>query len=70
MAYEVRDALSTASLMRQRLIDQINAMSTSERHIAQSSRDSLSSWLEDASGYFGEAIGRVLGRVIKWLRDL
>ena len=68
-AHEVREALSTASLMRRRLISQIESMSVSDLAIETASRDSLSSWLESVTHQLGEVLGRAVGKAVRWWRE-
>ena len=68
-ASEVREALSTASLMRRRLISQIESMSAADLATKRAAHDSLSGWLESVTAQLGELLGRAAGKAVKWWRE-
>jgi hypothetical protein len=68
LAYEVAGALTTAALMRQRLIDQIKSMNAAELDIGERVTDSMKSWLESVGRSAGEFLGRAIGNILKWWR--
>ena len=57
-ALEVENALSTTQLLRQRLIQKLNEMDSSERSIKTKSQSSFKQWI----GSISYEIGRLLGR--------
>ena len=68
LAHEVASALTTAALMRQRLIDQIQSMNAAELDISKRATESMGSWLEFVGSSAGEYLGRAIGNILKWWR--
>jgi hypothetical protein len=68
LVHEVASALTTAALMRQRLIDQIKSMNAAELDIGERTTESMKWWLESVGRSAGEFLGRAIGNVLKWWR--
>jgi hypothetical protein len=69
-ARDVETALSTAELLRLRLVEQLRSMDAAEHSIRQSGRHSLSQWLYDVAHSLGYAAGTIVGALRRWLDEL
>lgn len=69
-ATEVAAAISNATLLRDRLRRQIEAMDASELAITQRSRESRESWLASALERLAISAGYRLGRAVRYVRQL
>ena len=66
-AHSVSEALSTASLIRQKLMEQIQSMDKAELRIRQTFSHSFTEWLNEMSFEFGFAFGTIAAYIKKWL---
>jgi hypothetical protein len=69
-AKEVESALSSISLIRSRLLREIEAMNQSEMKIARQSQSSFEVWLRDIGLDIGRDLGVAAGKVMRWLDEL
>lgn len=65
-AAEVKFALSTAELLRQRMMEQIRLMDDAEKRIQQRRQDSFAQWAYDIAFQLGNAAGSLVGRIERW----
>jgi hypothetical protein len=69
-AGSVSEALSTASLIRQKLLKQIEGMDKAEIRIRQTVSHSFSQWLEEMSYKLGFTLGTIATYLKKWIETL
>ena len=61
-ASEVKDALSTTQLLRQRLLQKINEMDSFERTITSKSQNSFQQWVNDISYDIAKALSTTVSK--------
>jgi hypothetical protein len=64
-AQAVRNALTSTSLLRDRLAREIMAMDQAETRIRQKSTSSFEEWMND----LGYELGRLAGSISAWAKD-
>lgn len=69
-ATEVAAAISNATLLRQRLLRQIEAMDASESRIRTQTRESRESWLASTLERLASGAGYRLGSMVRYIRNL
>ena len=69
-AAEVANALSAINLLRNRLLQQVEAMNLSEALIKTKSRASFQSWLTQTSIEIGRILGVAVGKIRRWIEEL
>jgi hypothetical protein len=69
-ASEVEKALSTATLLRSRLIQHIQSIDQAEDYISRTTNKSFSQWLDKLSYELGKLVGKTAAQLRKWIQSL
>ena len=69
-ATDVQTALSSAALIRKRLLQQVQDMEVTESRINQKTRASLNQWIYDKGYEFARLIGVTAGTIQRWLENI
>lgn len=67
---DVENALTTAELLRQALLQQIRDMDEATLRIRRRSKESFTQWLYDITYDLGSVAGAVVGTIKRWLDEL